>query len=454
MFKKLCLLTTSLVLVGGGTVWAEDPTPYNCDFSPSCEVSPGIYGAMGSPVMSKFKMSIGGYVKMDYAHNSNAAGPRLTGPPTYVTGGTPSKDESVITPKQSRVWLKVAGPTFMGAKTNALVEIDFYGGSFAGGASNESSLARMRHAYGTIDWTNTQILFGQFWDMWGPATADTIDFFQGGTSGTPNTPRVPQIRLTQKLDFNKDNGLKLIVGVQNPQQDANVQATDFPSANAPTNAFGSVPSIVGQFYFTSKMLGTSPGFMGLGMAPLQLGVFGEYSKQKFNAPATTPGISTQAEPFGYGAYAFVPLVKSADGKGRAMTLSLEAQVYQARGENVQTSNALALYNATPGQERLSEGFGYYGQLKFYPTQDLGLTAGYEQRHATNMGSATTAIDFPAAGNLERYNSLAYANATYDINAAIRLATEYEFNSTSRVTAAANPNYARNNVIRLAAYYFF
>jgi len=161
MFKKLCLLTTSLVLVGGGTVWAEDPTPYNCDFSPSCEVSPGIYGAMGSPVMSKFKMSIGGYVKMDYAHNSNAAGPRLTGPPTYVAAGTPSKDESVITPKQSRVWLKVAGPTFMGAKTNALVEIDFYGGSFAGGASNESSLARMRHAYGTIDWTNTQILFGQ-----------------------------------------------------------------------------------------------------------------------------------------------------------------------------------------------------------------------------------------------------------------------------------------------------
>ena len=57
----------------------------------------------------------------------------------------------------------------------------------------------MRLAYGTIDWPNTQVLFGQNWDIFGPAVAGTVDFRQGATFGTPNSPRVPQIRVTQKI---------------------------------------------------------------------------------------------------------------------------------------------------------------------------------------------------------------------------------------------------------------
>ena len=79
MFKKLCMSIAPLLLLAAVPAMAEEPVPlekpYNCDFEPSCEVAPGIYGAMSSPVTSKFKLSLGGYVKLDYAHNSNASGP-------------------------------------------------------------------------------------------------------------------------------------------------------------------------------------------------------------------------------------------------------------------------------------------------------------------------------------------------------------------------------------------
>ena len=470
MFKKLCLLTTSLVLVGG-TVWAEEPAPYNCDFSPSCEVSPGIYGAMGSPVMSKFKMSIGGYIKLDYAHNTNDVGPLAPGAPggnlSTRAAGPGAKDESVFTARQSRFWLKVAGPTFLGAKTNALIEADFYG---TGNLANEFGNARMRHAYGSMDWTNTQILFGQFWDVFGPAAADTIDFRQGGTTGAPSSPRVPQIRLTQKVNFTPDNTLKIVVAVQNPVQDAGSSALPTPAGNTPWyltsggdssmskyyGTYGSMVNVAGQLIFSSKMLGVSPGMMSLGMSPLQLGLFGIDGNAKYFSTTTS---NQSIKTYGYGAYAFVPVLKSSDGKSRSMTLSLEGQVYRGQGLDVQGgTNGLA--NAGAGSATLvgatptlagAIGRGYYGQAKFHPTQDLALTAGHMARLQDG--------DQFAGLRYESKNQLSYANATYDLNAAVRLATEFEHMEThygglpGNLTGANGP-YAQNNTFRVAAYYFF
>lgn len=443
MFKKLCLLTTSLVLVGG-TVWAEEPAPYNCDFSPSCEVAPGIYGAMGSPVMSKFKMSIGGYIKLDYANNSNKIGPVLPGAPGGSIAARPAtgyQDESILTAKQSRIWFKVAGPTFLGAKTNALVEGDFYGGG-AGPSSNEFGNFRMRHAYGSLDWTNTQVLFGQFWDVFGPAAADTIDFRQGGTAGTPNNPRVPQIRLTQKVNFGADNSLKLVLAVQNPVENAGAN-----SSSTLTGTYGSMVNVAGQAIFSSKILGVSPGMMGLGMAPLQLGVFGLDGQSNLQNNG-----GEKVKSYGYGVYAFVPVLKSSDGKNRAMTLSFEGQVFSGQGLDVLGANQPGLTGAagTTGRGGF-KGNGYYGQLKLYATQDLALTAGHMARLAADA-------DQFGAARYEKKNQESYANLTYDLNAAVRLATEYvhvETRYANAPTAAAGLGaIGLENTFRVAAYYFF
>ena len=59
-----------------------------------------------------------------------------------------------------------------------------------------------------------------------------------------------------------------------------------------------------------------------------------------------------------------------------------------------------------------------------------------------------ALEAGAAGP-ERSNQLMYANVTYDLNAAIRVATEFE-----RVETLYAKNIGQNNTFRLAAFYFF
>ncbi len=447
MFIRSGILTTAMLMVAVSAM-AEEAVPYNCDYSPSCEVAPGVYGAMASPVKSKFNLSLGGYVKLDYAHNTNAVGPRS--PVGY--GNLPingSKDESLFTAKQSRLWFKVAGPALLGAKTNALVEADFYGG---GSTSNENPNFRLRHAYGSMDWANTQVLFGQFWDVFGPAAADTIDFSQGSSTGTPNNPRVPQIRLAQKFNLNADNSVKLVLALQNPVQDS---ASAAAGSLSKTAGYGSLVNVAGQLMFSSKSLGVSPGFMGLGMSPLQAGLFGLGGKQKIAG-------NDQVDVYGYGVYGFVPILKSSDGKNRARTLSLETQAYISSGLDMLGATALSVTNAKPDLNG-AKGYGLYGQLKFYPTQDLGITAGYNRRSVLNadnykgLTAATLALSPGGANGVERYNELFYANLTYDLNAAIRLATEFEHNKTqymATTTGAATNATGQNNVVRLAAYYFF
>jgi len=416
MFKKFCKSLTPLLLLAAVPAMADEP------------------------VMSKFKMSLGGYVKLDYAHNTNASGP------TTTSAGAPAgvhKDESIFTAKQSRFWLKIAGPEFLGAKTNALIEADFFG---ANSLSNEFGNMRMRHAYGNLDWGTTQLLFGQFWDVFGPAAADTIDFRQGGDTGCPNSPRVPQIRLTQNLNLGSDNALKFIAALQNPVQDsATTGSNAFPTVTA-NGGYGNMVNVAGQIMFSSKILGVSPGFMGLGMSPLQVGLFGIFGNEKI---ANNESIDS----YGYGVYGFVPLVKSRDGKGRAMTLSLETQAALVNGLNVQNGTSIAFVGASP-HKYAAKGFTVYGQLKFYPTQELGITAGYNRRGAIDFGAyrATTT----AATTFQKYNEMSYANLTYDLNAAVRVATEFEHHVTQydRTTTTVGSNYGQNNVFRLAAYYFF
>jgi len=424
MFKMLCKSLTPLLLLAAVPAMADEP------------------------VMSKFKMTLGGYVKLDYAHNTNPSG-WFTDPRGAAAGV--HKDESIFTAKQSRIWFKVAGPEFLGAKTRALIEADFNG---ANSLANEFGNMRMRHAYGSLDWNTTQVLFGQFWDVFGPAGGDTIDFRQSGDTGCPANPRVPQIRLTQNLKLSDDNGLKFVLAVQNPVQNSATGTVTSPGTGGGANAYpGAVPNssgswvnAAGQIMFSSKALGVSPGFMGLGMNPFQVGVFGLAGNEK------VPG-SKSVDVYGYGFYGFVPLVKSSDGKSRTMTLSLETQATMSAGMNIQSAAPIALVgpaNARSG----AKSYTLYGQLKFYPTQELGITAGYGRRGAVDHDAyrATTT----AATTFQKYNELSYANLTYDLNAAVRLATEFEHHVTQydRTTTTVGSNYGQNNVFRLAAYYFF
>ncbi|MHC1696539.1 MAG: hypothetical protein AB9919_00400 [Geobacteraceae bacterium] len=409
---------------------------YNCDFQPSCEVAPGIYGKLASPVKSKFNLSIGGFVKLDYAYNSVDFG--NVGALTPSSGAIPrttstagQSEQSIFTARQSRIWLKVAGPDLLGAKTSALIEMDFYGDS---GAAPESPQIRMRQAWGSIDWKNTGILFGQAYDVFGPMVASTIDFRSGAAFGTPNNPRVPQLRLTQKVDLTPANSLKLVVGLQDPNQNGNNNAGS-------DSKFGAAVNVAAQAMFVSKALGVSPGYWGLSMNSLTAGVFGLFGSEKI----TTTAGDKSVDSWGYGVYTFVPVLKSKDGKSRAMTMTFEAQAYMAANMAFNSATAHPTVG-TATDPNAAKGYGFNGQLIFYPVQDLGITAGYGRRNASNYADYQNTTDF------QKTSTNIYANVAYDLNAAVRVAAEYQNVNTQY--GAATPGTGTANIGRFTLLYFF
>jgi hypothetical protein len=98
---------------------------------------------------------------------------------------------------QSRLTAKITGPDALGAKTSGVIE-----GAFFGHTNSDVNGFRLRHAFVKLDWSTTQLLFGQYWhSMFVP------ECFPGTISFNTGVPfqffsRNPQIRITQKFGAN------------------------------------------------------------------------------------------------------------------------------------------------------------------------------------------------------------------------------------------------------------
>lgn len=98
---------------------------------------------------------------------------------------------------QTRLTGKITGPDAFGGKTSGIVEADFFGNENA--AFVDANGFRLRHAVVRINWTNTELITGQYWNP-----LFQLECFPGVISfntGAPIQPfsRNPQIRLTQKF---------------------------------------------------------------------------------------------------------------------------------------------------------------------------------------------------------------------------------------------------------------
>ncbi|MBI5475722.1 MAG: hypothetical protein HY964_03190 [Ignavibacteriales bacterium] len=112
---------------------------------------------------------------------------------------------------QTRLTGTITAPDAFGANVSGVVEADFFGNentSFA-----DVNGFRLRHAYAKLTWTNTELLFGQYWHpLFIPGCfSDVISF----NTGAPFQPfsRNPQMRITQKIENFK------LIGVLSAQRD-------------------------------------------------------------------------------------------------------------------------------------------------------------------------------------------------------------------------------------------
>lgn len=157
------------------------------------------------PVWSKLDLQFYGYIKADAAYDNSR-----TNSGNYVVwvdeeSSRKNDDEFNMTANETRLGLRINGPTDNGIQTSGQVEFDFFG-NYA--AENKAKI-QMRHAFLQMLWPDSgfSILAGQTWDVISPLNPTTLNYtvlWDGGNIGY----RRPQIRLTKDHLLSGDTSLK------------------------------------------------------------------------------------------------------------------------------------------------------------------------------------------------------------------------------------------------------
>jgi len=152
---------------------------------------PGSFKLPGTDTSVK----IGGYVKADFFYDVNSDTGDSFAVSAIPADGTDEEEGSFRAhARQTRLNLTTWTPTDAIGEIKTFIEGDFFG---AGGNEvfSNSTLFRIRHAYGQISQDDLSLLFGQTWTNFMPLASypETIDFF--GPAGIPFV-RQGQARLT------------------------------------------------------------------------------------------------------------------------------------------------------------------------------------------------------------------------------------------------------------------
>ena len=128
----------------------------------------------------------------------NSGGTNNADDPLFAT---PTNQGNVsISVRQTRLGLKLEGPTIWNAKSRGQIEADFFGGFPAVGVGDNFGIVRLRLAFARLDWEKTSLEAGQDWMVFAPnnpvsiAAAAIPQMAAAGNSWA----RLPQIRLERR----------------------------------------------------------------------------------------------------------------------------------------------------------------------------------------------------------------------------------------------------------------
>ncbi|MCE5328552.1 MAG: hypothetical protein LLG01_19285 [Planctomycetaceae bacterium] len=254
----------------------------------------------GKPVWSNLDVQLYGYIKADASYDTAAISNGNYA--RWVLPQNVNKNDSQfsMTARETRLGMKITGPSDNDIKTSGVVEIDFYGD----GTENTPE-PRMRHAYMVIDWPKQDfsLLAGQTWDVISPLNAPTLDYTVLWWAGNIGYRR-PQIRATKVVHVTKDTSVKFEGAVARNIGHAN--------AFAPLGDSGSdsgTPVVEGR---------TSVSFPSLAAGrQATVGVSGHYGSEQWDLNAR--GNHTDVSTWSANLDAEVPLCDWVSIKGEAFT---------------------------------------------------------------------------------------------------------------------------------------
>lgn len=128
----------------------------------------------------------------------NSGGTNNADDPLFAT---PTNQGNVsMSVRQTRLGLKLEGPTIAHAKSRGQIEADFFGGFPAVGVGENFGIVRLRLAFARLDWEKTSLEAGQDWTIFAPNNPVSIAAAaipQMAAAGNP-WARLPQIRLERR----------------------------------------------------------------------------------------------------------------------------------------------------------------------------------------------------------------------------------------------------------------
>lgn len=343
---------------------------------------------------------------------------------------------------QSRLKAALSGPDAFGASTSGVIEADFFAQ-----ANDNINLLRLRHAFIKFDWTNAELLTGQYWNPF-----FVTGCFPGTVSFNTGTPlqsfaRNPQIRVVYK-----SSGLRLMAAAL-AQRDFTTRGAYGVSSLYLRNS--ATPDMHLQASYSSVNTGSTSYHLGAGLA------------YKTVVPRLE---STVGPPFMSSTYKVDEKVGglSAIAFARINTLPVTLKLQARYGENIADVLAISGYavkevvNTTTGEQSYTplRSMSFWAEVH---TNGARVQAGLFGGYFRNMGTKNPMSD---AGNT------VYGLGT-DIYSLYRLSPRLIFNSGSarlafelEYTAAAygedhdvnylpgNTNMASNLRALIAVYYFF
>ncbi len=196
---------------------------------------------------------------------------------------------------QTRLTGRITGPDAFGAKTSGLIE-----GAFFGNIGSDINGFRLRHAFVKLNWTNTELLVGQFWHpMFVTACyPGTVSF----NTGAPFQPfaRNPQIRLSQRMG----NFKLILTAMEQVDFVDSGPIGEIPSAKTASPKFlinSAVPELNGRFEFNQTFSDEKELLVGAGVNYKMLTprlasqvIDSSYNKYNYKIDESVSGISAMA----------------------------------------------------------------------------------------------------------------------------------------------------------------
>jgi hypothetical protein len=287
-------------------------------------------------VLGRWSTTLYGFAEADYIYDTTGSLIDIAGNSLIARGGTYTGDHPRMQfgVRNSRIGFRMRAPETHGIRASALIETDFFQASAAGGGltvnpgSTTTSNAfgteqsfytnpvlRVRHAYVKLETPVVDLMFGQYWSLFGwqplymPATTQ-IQGIEGEIF-----QRTPQFRISKTIGAGGPVTLEIAAAAGRPPQ---------RDSATPEGDAGLRLSINGlQGMYTSGQTNTS-------LAPMSIAVSGDLRHIALPEFSATPKTSVPKTGTAIAANIFVPVLP-ASKTHRGNTLSVVGQAAYGYG---------------------------------------------------------------------------------------------------------------------------